>query len=113
MQTGQPLDFAIVGTGFFAVRTPPGVRYTRDGQFSLERPGPARRRPGQRGARQGGAPIRVGAKGTVPASALGVFNVPNPTKQGNNFFTGAAAGRGTASSSRASSRSRASTRSTR
>ena len=32
-QTGQPLDFGIQGTGFFAVRTPNGVRYTRDGQF--------------------------------------------------------------------------------
>jgi len=32
-QTGQPLDFGIQGTGFFAVSTPNGVRYTRDGQF--------------------------------------------------------------------------------
>jgi flagellar basal body rod protein FlgG len=44
---------------------------------------------------QSSAPIRVSANGTVPASALGVFNVPNAAKQGDNLFTGAAAGRGT------------------
>ena len=37
-QTGQPL-FGIPGTGFFAVRTPTGVRYTRDGQFMTPRAG--------------------------------------------------------------------------
>lgn len=31
--TGSPLDVALVGDGFFAVRTPLGVRYTRDGSF--------------------------------------------------------------------------------
>ena len=33
-ETGEPLDFAIQGTGFFAVQTAQGVRYTRDGQFT-------------------------------------------------------------------------------
>src|SRR4051794_31230942 len=32
-ETGEPLDFAIQGSGFFAVRTSQGTRYTRDGQF--------------------------------------------------------------------------------
>jgi len=31
--TGNPLDLAIEGDGFFAIRTKQGVRYTRDGQF--------------------------------------------------------------------------------
>ena len=31
--TGNPLDLAISGNGYFAVRTPQGVRYTRDGNF--------------------------------------------------------------------------------
>lgn len=31
--TGNPLDVAIVGDGFFAVNTPQGVRYTRQGSF--------------------------------------------------------------------------------
>jgi flagellar basal-body rod protein FlgF len=32
--TGNPLDLAIQGNAFFAIQTPQGVRYTRDGQFS-------------------------------------------------------------------------------
>ncbi|MGB9521474.1 MAG: flagellar hook-basal body protein [Anaerolineales bacterium] len=31
--TGQSLDFAIEGPGFFRVQTPDGERYTRDGRF--------------------------------------------------------------------------------
>src|SRR3954452_19853942 len=31
--TGEPLDFAIVGEGFFAVGTAHGTRYTRNGEF--------------------------------------------------------------------------------
>jgi flagellar basal-body rod protein FlgF len=39
VQTGQPLDFAIFGKGFFVVETPEGTRYTRDGVFHLNRNG--------------------------------------------------------------------------
>ena len=36
MTTGNPLDVAIQSPkGFFAVETPSGVRYTRDGEFTL------------------------------------------------------------------------------
>ncbi|RKY05243.1 flagellar basal-body rod protein FlgF [Candidatus Poribacteria bacterium] len=34
-ETGNPLDFAINGRGFFVIQTPNGVRYTRDGRFAL------------------------------------------------------------------------------
>jgi flagellar basal-body rod protein FlgF len=34
-QTGNPLDIAVQGDGFFAVNTPFGERFTRDGSFSL------------------------------------------------------------------------------
>jgi flagellar basal-body rod protein FlgG len=34
-QTGNDLDFALLGDGFFSVLTPEGVRYTRNGDFSL------------------------------------------------------------------------------
>jgi len=34
-QTGNPLDMAIQGRGFFAVNTPGGVRFTRSGSFRL------------------------------------------------------------------------------
>jgi flagellar basal-body rod protein FlgF len=33
--TGNPLDAAIAGNGFFAVQSPQGVLYTRDGSFHL------------------------------------------------------------------------------
>ena len=42
--TGEPLDFAIIGDGFFAVQTAQGTRYTRNGQFTANAAGPARRR---------------------------------------------------------------------
>ena len=41
----------------------------------------------------GGAPVRVGADGTVDPSAIGVFSVPNAAKQGDSLWTGARAGR--------------------
>ncbi len=34
--TGNPLDAAIAGRGFFAVQAPEGVRYTRDGSFTID-----------------------------------------------------------------------------
>lgn len=94
-QTGNPLDFGIAGSGFFAVQTAQGVRYTRDGQFSSNANGDLVDEQGDPVLSQNGSPIKVSAKGTVAASAVGVFNVSNPVKQGNNYFTGAAAGRAT------------------
>jgi flagellar basal-body rod protein FlgF len=37
--TGNPLDLAIDGKAFFAVQTPRGVRYTRNGTFQLDASG--------------------------------------------------------------------------
>jgi len=37
--TGNSLDFAIQGKGFFSVETPLGVRYTRAGNFQLDSEG--------------------------------------------------------------------------
>ncbi len=34
--TGEPLDAALEGPAMFAVQTPDGVRYTRDGRFTLD-----------------------------------------------------------------------------
>ncbi len=38
-QTGNPLDVAINGDGFFRIQTPQGIRYTRAGNFQLNREG--------------------------------------------------------------------------
>lgn len=93
-QTGEPLDFAISGSGFFAVRTAAGVQYTRNGQFSVSNQGLLVDQYGDDVLSQSGAPIKVGAAGTVPATALGLFTVNNPSQLGNNNFSGtASAGR--------------------
>jgi flagellar basal-body rod protein FlgF len=93
--TGQPLDFGIAGQGFFAVRTAQGIRYTRDGQFQGNAQGQLVDGQGNQVLSQNGAPIAVSAQGTVPAPSLGVFNVTGVAKQGDNYFTGAAGGKGT------------------
>jgi flagellar basal-body rod protein FlgF len=95
-QTGRPLDFAIQGAGFFAVKTANGTQYTRNGQFSVSDKGQLIDQYGDDVLSQTGAPIAVGAAGTVPSSALGVFNVSRPSQLGNNNFSGtASAGRAT------------------
>ena len=38
-QTGAPFDLAINGKGFFTVQTAAGMRYTRDGHFTLDAAG--------------------------------------------------------------------------
>lgn len=92
-ETSEPLDFAVQGSGFFAVRTAQGVRYTRDGQFTSTAAGVLTDANGNPVLGQGGAPINVGANGHVAASALGVFEVPGAAKQGENLFAGTAAGK--------------------
>jgi flagellar basal-body rod protein FlgF len=37
--TGNPLDLAIQGTGYFQIQTPQGVQYTRDGAFRTDNQG--------------------------------------------------------------------------
>jgi flagellar basal body rod protein FlgG len=37
--TGRPLDFSLEGSGFFAVSTPRGERYTRFGSFTVDAEG--------------------------------------------------------------------------
>jgi flagellar basal-body rod protein FlgF len=93
--TGDPLDFAISGSGFFAVKTASGVQYTRNGQFSKDNQGLLVDQFGDDVLSQNGAPIKVGADDTVPSTALGVFALKNPSQLGNNNFSGAVTGRGT------------------
>jgi flagellar basal-body rod protein FlgF len=91
--TGQPLDFGIVGAGLFAVQTPQGVRYTRDGQFSASATGQLVNAAGDPVLDAQGHPLAVGAGGRVPASSLGIYEVPGAVKQGENLFSGNPAGK--------------------
>jgi flagellar basal-body rod protein FlgF len=92
-ETGEPLDFAIAGSGFFAVKTAQGVRYTRDGQFTSSAQGVLTDASGDPVLGQGGGQIKVAAGRPVPASAVGVFEVPGAVEQGENLYNGTAAGK--------------------
>jgi flagellar basal-body rod protein FlgG len=61
-QTGNPLDLGIQGNAFFAIQTPQGVRYTRDGQFAED--------PAGRLVTMDGNPV-LGANGPVQLQQTG------------------------------------------
>ncbi len=54
-ETGNPLDVAIVGNGFFEVRTTDGLQYTRKGRFSVNEQGELSTADGAAVMGQGGA----------------------------------------------------------
>ena len=93
--TGEPLDFAIAGEGFFAVQTAQGVRYTRNGQFSASPQGELVTSAGDRVLGRDRRPVRIGADGRVDPRALDVVLLRNPRKQGDNLVTGTPAGNST------------------
>ncbi len=89
--TGRPLDVAIDGNGFFAVQTPNGPRYTRNGQFTRDAGGQLTTADG--GVVLGAVgpivlgndpgPINVDADGAIwvgatQAGRLGVFTFDDP-----------------------------------
>ncbi len=92
--TGEPLDFAISGEGFFAVQTTQGVRYTRNGQFALDTQGRLATARGELVLGRTGAPI-TSADGKVDARQLGVVNLTNPRKEGDSLVSGTPAGAAT------------------
>jgi flagellar basal-body rod protein FlgF len=92
-ETGEPLDFALDGSGFFAVHTAQGERYTRNGQFIASSQGILTDTNGNPVLDQTGGQIKVSSAGTVAADALGVFEVPGAVKQGENLYTGTASGK--------------------
>ncbi|HET9620979.1 MAG TPA: flagellar basal-body rod protein FlgF [Kofleriaceae bacterium] len=75
-QTGNPLDLALEGDGYFGVQSPGGTRYTRAGNFQLDDQRNLVTHDGLKVRGQGGAPITippeatdlsVGSDGTVMA----------------------------------------------
>jgi flagellar basal-body rod protein FlgF len=93
-ETGEALDFAIEGDGYFAVQTPQGVRYTRNGQFTAGANGRLVDQRGNAVLGQNGQPITIAADGKVPEAGVGIFALTNAQKAGDNVFTGTAGGRG-------------------
>ncbi len=88
--TGNPLDLAIEGDGFFAVQTRQGVRYTRDGQFQRAQDGTLTTQAGeaaldarQQFIRAPAGAIVVGSDGAVQmngaiAGRLAIFGFASP-----------------------------------
>ncbi|GBD46559.1 flagellar hook-basal body protein [Thermoleophilum album] len=92
--TGEPLDFAIEGEGFFAVRTPQGVRYTRNGQFHRSAQGTLVDALGNAVLDRAGRPITVGADGRVDPRQLATYELAGARKVGDNYVVGRPVGAG-------------------
>jgi flagellar basal-body rod protein FlgF len=73
-QTGNALDLAIEGDGFFAVQAANGVRYTRDGAFQRARSGQLVTAAGEPVLSAAGQPIAL-PPGDVTVGADGVLSV--------------------------------------
>ncbi len=98
--TGNPLDVAIEGQGFFAVQTPQGVRYTRAGAFQLNAEGILVTRQGYPLLSTEGEPIRIphnqpftiGEDGTIRVNNSPVARLQlvqgNLTKDNQGWFIG-------------------------
>ena len=93
--TGEPLDLAIQGDGWFGVQTKQGVRYTRNGAFMADAKGNLVDQLGNQVLGVGNKPIAVSNDGTIDPTKVAVFNVRNPAKQGDSYFTGTASGSAT------------------
>ncbi len=72
--TGNPLDLAIEGDGFFAIQTKQGVRYTRNGQFERAQDGTLTTQAGEPVLDAKGQPIRIPA-GEIGVGADGAVSV--------------------------------------
>jgi flagellar basal-body rod protein FlgF len=92
--TGQPLDLAVEGDGWFGVQTKQGVRYTRNGSFSADAQGKLVDQLGNPVLGVGGKPVGV-TEGTIDPTKVALFNLRNPIKQGDSNFTGQAGGQAT------------------
>ncbi len=88
--TGNPLDLAIEGDGFFAVQTKQGVRYTRDGQFERAQDGTLTTQAGEPVLDARKQPIRVPA-GEMVIGSDGAVSV-NGALAGKIALFGFAAG---------------------
>jgi len=75
--TGNPLDLAIQGNGFFAIQTANGVRYTRDGAFTRSSAGLLQTSQGEAVLDTKQKPITI-PSGQIRISPDGSVSVSNP-----------------------------------
>lgn len=100
-ETDEPLDLALDGQGFFAVQTPAGPRYTRDGQLVVDGTGrlatatgyPVLDANGRTIAVGGSDGLEIDTNGVVSRNGrtlgtVAVVSLTNPLKQGDTLFAG-------------------------
>jgi len=108
-QTGDPLDIALNGDGFFTVSTPDGIRYTRNGQLTEDAQGHLQTDTGYTLLGTNGKPIDVSAAksqddisiaadgtvrvGTSTVGTIAVVSLTGARKEGDTLFTGASGAR--------------------
>ena len=85
-QTGNPLDLAIEGLGFFAIQTAHGVRYTRDGSFHRSPTGGLVTETGDAVLSASGKPVPI-PPGDVSIGADGVLSVAGGSVATVGVFT--------------------------
>lgn len=81
-ETGNPLDLALQGDGFFALQTVRGVRYSRDGGFNRSSEGVLQDAQGEVVSDQLGQPLLI-PTGTIQVSTNGTISVTTP--EGNTI----------------------------
>lgn len=100
VHTGNPLDIALDGSGFFKVQTKAGIRYSRDGAFGINSEGLIVNKNGdavlgQNGpVRLNGGEISIGADGQIsengaPGDRLMIAEFKNKAllqKEGRSYF---------------------------
>jgi flagellar basal-body rod protein FlgF len=75
--TGNPLDLALNGPGFFAIQAKTGVQYTRDGGFTRSDTGVLQTAQGEPVLDNNGQPITI-PTGTISIAADGNISVTTP-----------------------------------
>lgn len=101
LETGNKLDFALKGNGFFKVETPNGLAYTRDGSFTLNEYGELVTKEGYAVLGQNGAIVlgkddfQIDSNGDIIIEGIvedrldivALENSEMLRKQGNNLYT--------------------------
>lgn len=87
--TGNPLDLAIEGQGFFQIQSANGARFTRDGSFHRSQAGVLVTAEGEAVLSRSGKPIQV-PPGDVSVGANGVISVAGGAVDTVGVFTFAA-----------------------
>lgn len=84
--TGNPLDVAIEGQGFFAVQTANGIRYTRDGSFQRAQNGTLITAQGEPVLNAQNRPIQI-PSGDIVIGSDGVISVDGAVAGSIGLFT--------------------------